>query len=207
MGFYVQDDFWLAIEDAPKSAQDALFGALVRLYFTDTDEPPKGAAKGVYIALRDRVRKARGKSHPGVAGRKSGSDSGDSGNQNVNQNANQVEIKTESNTESDGESKPNQTEIKPKKREREREEETEEGQDRGRARFRAPTPEEVAAYAAERGIAVDAGRFCDFYASKGWKVGRSPMTDWQAAARNWARRDEERKEGGHVDLGEFAGCF
>ena len=36
---------------------------------------------------------------------------------------------------------------------------------------------------------MDGAAFCDFYASKGWKVGSSPMRDWRAAARNWARRD------------------
>jgi hypothetical protein len=30
----------------------------------------------------------------------------------------------------------------------------------------------------------------DFYESKGWKVGREPMKDWRAAARNWARREK-----------------
>lgn len=55
-------------------------------------------------------------------------------------------------------------------------------------RFVAPTEAQVAAYAKERGIQIDAGAFVDFYTSKGWKVGRSPMRDWRAAVRNWARR-------------------
>lgn len=58
-----------------------------------------------------------------------------------------------------------------------------------RRRFVPPTPEQVRAYAQEKGLALDADRFCDFYASKGWTVGRSPMRDWKAAARNWATRD------------------
>ena len=57
-------------------------------------------------------------------------------------------------------------------------------------RFAAPTVEEVAAYCRERGNAVDAGRFVDFYASKGWKVGREPMRDWKAAVRTWERREK-----------------
>lgn len=64
---------------------------------------------------------------------------------------------------------------------------------RGRPRFSPPSPEEVAAYASEKGLALDAGRFCDFYASKGWKVGSSPMRDWRAAARNWAARGSSRE--------------
>lgn len=67
------------------------------------------------------------------------------------------------------------------------------------ARFRPPTADEVAAYARERGLAVDAGRFCDFYASKGWRVGRDPMKDWKAAVRGWAARDRPKEAGGAKD--------
>ena len=54
-------------------------------------------------------------------------------------------------------------------------------------RFSPPTTEEVSAYCRERGNKVDAGRFVDFYASKGWKVGNQPMKDWKAAVRTWER--------------------
>ena len=53
--------------------------------------------------------------------------------------------------------------------------------------FVPPTVEEVRAYCQEKGIKVDADRFVDFYASKGWVVGKSKMKDWKAAARNWGR--------------------
>ena len=35
----------------------------------------------------------------------------------------------------------------------------------------------------------EAEPFHDFYQSKGWKVGKTPMKDWKAAARNWCRRN------------------
>lgn len=56
-------------------------------------------------------------------------------------------------------------------------------------RFRKPTVDEVAAYCKERGNYVDAQHFVDFYESKGWKVGNSPMKDWKAAVRTWEQRD------------------
>lgn len=76
-----------------------------------------------------------------------------------------------------------------------------------RARFRAPTPDEVGAFAADAGLSLDAERFCDFYASKGWTVGKAKMRDWKAAARNWARRDAVGKGAGREELGEYAGAF
>ena len=67
-----------------------------------------------------------------------------------------------------------------------------------RKRFSPPPPAEVDAYMRQRGTPIDAERFCDFYASKGWKVGKSPMRDWMAAARNWAKRDGEERDGPHA---------
>lgn len=59
-------------------------------------------------------------------------------------------------------------------------------------RFCPPTPEEVRAYAEERGYTgFDAERFVDFYASKGWMVGKNKMKDWRAAVRNWHKSNSD----------------
>lgn len=60
-----------------------------------------------------------------------------------------------------------------------------------RKRFVPPTAEEVREYVQEKGYRVDPETFVDFYASKGWLVGKSPMKDWRAAVRTWAK---DRKE-------------
>ena len=66
---------------------------------------------------------------------------------------------------------------------------------RARTRFTPPTVEEVAEYAKEKGYAgFSAQRFVDYYASKGWVVGKSPMKDWRAAVRGWVSRDSDRQE-------------
>jgi hypothetical protein len=53
--------------------------------------------------------------------------------------------------------------------------------------FIPPSVSEVSAYAIEKGLTLDADVFMDFYTSKGWKVGRTTMTDWKASVRNAAR--------------------
>ena len=58
-----------------------------------------------------------------------------------------------------------------------------------RKRFSAPSVDEVRNYCRERGNSIDAETFVDFYASKGWKVGNSPMKDWQSAIRTWEKRE------------------
>jgi hypothetical protein len=53
--------------------------------------------------------------------------------------------------------------------------------------MKKPTPEEVAEYALSIGFALDGEEFCDFYESKGWCIGKSPMKCWKAAVRTWKR--------------------
>lgn len=60
-------------------------------------------------------------------------------------------------------------------------------------KFTKPTVEQVASYCQERNNGINAQQFVDFYASKGWKVGNTPMKDWQAAVRNWERRDKQER--------------
>lgn len=56
-----------------------------------------------------------------------------------------------------------------------------------------PQVDWVAAYCSSRTNGIDAQDFCDFYASKGWKIGKEPMKDWQAAVRTWeGKRKRER---------------
>ena len=56
-------------------------------------------------------------------------------------------------------------------------------------RFVKPKVEEIEAYCKERKNNVDAQQFFDYYESKGWKVGKSPMKDWKSAVRTWERNN------------------
>ena len=62
----------------------------------------------------------------------------------------------------------------------------------GRKRFTIPTPEEVQAYCDERKNGILGQQFCDFYSSKGWRVGSQPMKDWKAAVRTWEIRRKDQ---------------
>lgn len=61
------------------------------------------------------------------------------------------------------------------------------------ARFTPPSVDEVRDYCRERGNTVDAERFVDFYAAKGWMVGKNRMKDWKAAVRTWEKEDGDGK--------------
>ena len=55
--------------------------------------------------------------------------------------------------------------------------------------------EEVAAYCAERNNGIQAQRFVDFYAAKGWRIGKETMRDWKAAVRVWEGKEAEERAG------------
>lgn len=55
--------------------------------------------------------------------------------------------------------------------------------------FVKPTPLEIQTYVDEHQLNVDVERFFDYYEGNGWKVGKNPMKDWKATARNWSRNN------------------
>ena len=62
---------------------------------------------------------------------------------------------------------------------------------KGSSRFQKPTIEEIRQYCLEKGYNVDAEQFYNFYESKGWVVGKSPMKNWRAAVSTWNKREKE----------------
>jgi len=61
------------------------------------------------------------------------------------------------------------------------------------SRFVPPTVDQVKQYCKERNNSVDAERFVDFYASKGWIVGKTKMKDWQASVRTWEKTGKQEQ--------------
>ena len=67
-----------------------------------------------------------------------------------------------------------------------------EGEARKRVPFSPPTIEEVRSYCQERKNNVDAEQFVNFYAAKGWMIGKTKMKDWKASVRTWEKRETAR---------------
>ena len=60
-------------------------------------------------------------------------------------------------------------------------------------RFKKPTIKDVCDQFRELQGHIDGTLdFFNHYESNGWKVGRVPMKDWKAAARNWISRAKEK---------------
>lgn len=60
-----------------------------------------------------------------------------------------------------------------------------------RQKFVKPTKQQVDDYCRELKVTFDADKFIDYYESKGWYVGKSPMKDWKATVRNWLRQEKK----------------
>lgn len=162
---------------------DELIGMIVRYLRTGEEPKPRtDAQEAVLIAIRPVMETSRSRI---VAG-------GNGGSKTPSKRAS----KTTSNGESDDASKHASEE----------EEELGRGikeEERGKkARFRAPSPAEVdeyaRSYAASKELDLDSTdfdpeRFVDFYAQKGWMVGRTRMKDWRASVRNWVRSSRPKE--------------
>jgi hypothetical protein len=67
--------------------------------------------------------------------------------------------------------------------------------------FALPSLEEVQAYCKERQNGLNAQTFIDFYAGKGWMVGKNKMKDWKACIRTWEQREVKpnAKRSGNIE--------
>jgi len=76
-------------------------------------------------------------------------------------------------------------------------------------RFVPPKVDEVKDYMYERvSDESEANKFCDFYESNGWKVGKNKMKCWKAAVRNWLKNNNGNNQSrvGGKTSGNLAAC-
>lgn len=69
--------------------------------------------------------------------------------------------------------------------------ERKEKEDKPKSKFKKPTIEELKEYASTISFSLDAEKFFDYYESKGWLIGKSPMKDWKATVRNWKHNQDK----------------
>lgn len=204
MSVNVQDDFWDAAQYMPDDQAREFVYALVRFGMTGEEPEPFEPWYPTFVACKGRVelsvakqRKARGMAEARWQCR-DGKDADaapdqagctDDAKHDAPDEASTMHDGGQASCTDDGKHRPENESESEKESEKEKEMK---GARRARARFSPPSPEDVSAYAAERGLDIDAAAFVDFYAAKGWKVGTSPMRDWRAAVRNWCRRDGGR---------------
>lgn len=180
---------------------DELIGMIVRYLRTgEQPEPRTDAQEAVLFAVQPVMETSRKRIVAGGSGGKAASKpeskrASETGSKPPSKSGSKTQSKAASNDASKPESK----------RASEEEEEVGRGikeEERGsKARFRAPSPEEVEEYARSyaegKGLDLastdfDPERFVDFYAQKGWMVGKAKMKDWKASVRIWVRSSKPK---------------
>lgn len=176
---------------------DELIGMIVRYLRTGEEpEPRTDTQEAVLTAIRPVMETSRSRIVAGGNGGKSSSnDASKAESKRPSKPLSKSGSKTASKSSSNDASK----------RPSEEEEEVGRGikeEERGsKARFRAPSPEEVDEYARSyaEGKSLDLAstdfdpeRFVDFYAQKGWMVGKAKMKDWKASVRIWVRSSKPK---------------
>ena len=184
--------YYDALKEIPAEEFRAIVLA-VCAYALDGEEPElSGVARAIFTLIRPTLEVGRSKAE----NRSRAEQTSLSAEQDSNKRE-QAENKPEQteNKRKQTDNKPEQT-RKEKEKEKEREKESENDSycspppPSGPKRFVPPTLAEVQSYVAERQSPVDPQGFIDFYESKGWMVGKTPMKDWKAACRNaetWER--------------------
>lgn len=162
-------------------------------YALDGEEPElSGVARAIFTLIRPTLEVGRSKAENRSRAEQTSLSAEQTGNK-PEQTKNKPEQTQNKRKQTDN--KPEQT-RKEKEKEKEREKESENDSycspppPSGPKRFVPPTLAEVQSYVAQRQSPVDPQGFIDFYASKGWMVGKTPMKDWKAACRNaetWER--------------------
>ena len=180
---------------------DELIGMIVRYLRTGEEpEPRTDTQEAVLTAIRPVMETSRSRIVAGGNGGKSSSnDASKAESKRPSKPLSKSGSKTASKSSSNDASKAEG------KRPSEEEEEVGRGikeEERGsKARFRAPSPEEVDEYARSyaEGKSLDLAstdfdpeRFVDFYAQKGWMVGKAKMKDWKASVRIWVRSSKPK---------------
>ena len=85
----------------------------------------------------------------------------------------------------------NQTITKAKPNEKDNVKEKDNVNDNNKKTFTPPSVSDVSDYCNLNGYGIDPESFVDFYASKGWMVGKNKMKDWKASVRTWERSQRQ----------------
>ena len=184
---------------------DELIGMIVRYLRTgEQPEPRTDAQEAVLFAVQPVMETSRKRIVAGGNGGKSSSNDASkaeskrpskTGSKPLSKSGSKTASKSSSNDASKAESK------RPSEEEEEVGRGIKEEERVSKARFRAPSPEDVEEYARSyaegKGLDLastdfDPERFVDFYAQKGWMVGKAKMKDWKASVRIWVRSSKPK---------------
>ena len=181
--FIFYRSFWEAIREADEAGQRQLYAAIAAFALDGTEPQLTGLIKGVWLAIRPQLEANRKRYENG---KKGGAPKGSSNNP-AGRRGKAATTPTE-------EPKTNQelTKNKANNNVNENENENIESKRKKRAVFSPPSLDEVKEFFCRGNFTSDPAAFYDHYEANGWvQKGGKPIKNWQAAARQWERRQAE----------------
>ena len=196
--FVFYRSFYEAIKELPAENQANVYNALFEYSFNNVEVELSGVEKAVFLLMKPQVDANQKKYENGCKGGRPKKQNQDETEIKPNQNQNETEIKPKQNQ--------SKTEVEPNDNDNDNVNDNDNDNNKinefnlsnvsgKRKVFVKPTVEEVRTYCRERRNNVNAENFINFYESKGWKVGNTPMKDWKACVRTWEQRDKSNKTG------------
>lgn len=182
--FIFYRSFFEAVSNLNKRDQTTVLLALCDYALNGVEPELSGVPSSMFLLIRPNLDANQRRYENGKRGGRRKTKDEPGPNQDAEKeepNQNRTGTKTEPKLNQDGtETEPNKdVDVDKDKREKKRKP----------VRFSPPSLQEVMDYCRERGSPVDPQTFLDFYTTKGWVVGKTPMKDWRAAVRTWERRE------------------
>lgn len=183
--------FYEAVKELPPEEFKKSVSAIMEYGLNDLEPETSGIERTIYLLSKPQIDANNKRYQNGTKGGRPVTEQKPNHNQTITKpkpNQNQTETKPEPNH--------NQTITKaePKENVKDNDNVNVKVKDKESVctRFVPPTHQDVSDYCQEKGYTnVDIERFIDFYASKGWMVGKNKMKDWKAAVRNWNRSQRQ----------------
>ena len=195
--FIFYGSFYEAISCLDDATRLQCYDAVASYAITGIDPELNGVAKAIFALIKPQIDANNKRYNNGCKGAEYGKKGGRPVTKNPigDNDENPIGVNDENPNETPNEKENENVNVNENENEKEKENESpsetkrEKQAKEKRTRFSAPSVDEVRDYCRERGNSIDAETFVDFYASKGWKVGNSPMKDWQSAIRTWEKRE------------------
>ena len=205
--FVFYGSFYEAIRLLPLENQAKIYDAIFKFSFENIEVELEGIELAVFLLIKPQLIANRTKYENGKKGGRPPRNTEEKPAENGDYLENNKDNENPNETESKSNGNRNETKIKPSNNLNKTDGKpnvnvndnvnanvngnVEEKKKTTKKGFVKPTIKEITAYCNERKNNIDPQKFFDFYESKGWRVGITPMKDWQAAIRNWEKTEQQ----------------
>ena len=179
--------FWEAIKQLPKKERLESLTAILDYGLDEIEPKSAGVASAMFLMAKPQI------------------DANNRRYQNGTKGGRPVTKPEPNNNLESNYNKPSDNQTITKAKPKEKDKEKDNVNDNNKKTFTPPSVSDVSDYCTLNGYGIDPESFVDFYASKGWMVGKNKMKDWKASVRTWVRsqRQESTAKGSKNQFHNF----